>query len=91
MDQQIKNLQRSIDRRRLERGKEYSIGERLKESADLFDDAMRWTRMMIQSQNPSWSDADVLRELERRKQIACRVSDRGIYQDCGVAESNDRN
>jgi len=89
MDDEIKGLQRSIDRRRLERGKEYSIGERLKESADLFDDAMRWTRMMIRSQNPSWSDADIGRELERRKQIARRVSDRGIYKNCGLAGSND--
>jgi hypothetical protein len=80
VDPDIKKLQDSIQRSKVDRAKELTFEERFRAGADLFDEGMRWMRGMIESQNPEWSTEEVEAEVERRKQIRRKIDDAGFYQ-----------
>jgi hypothetical protein len=80
VDPDIKKLQDSIQRSKVDRAKELTFEERCRAGADLFDEGMRWMRGMIESQNPEWSTEEVEAEVERRKQIRRKIDDAGFYQ-----------
>ena len=82
VDPEIKKLQDSIQRSKLERAETLTFGERFRAGADLYDEGMRWMRSMIEAENPDWTTEQVEQEIDRRKRIARKVSDAGRFQIC---------
>ncbi len=80
VDPEIKKLQDSIQRSKVERARQLTFEERFRAGADLFDEGMRWMQEMIQSQNPTWTAEQVDAEVQRRKRIQRKLDDAGIFQ-----------
>ena len=58
------------------------------ESADLYDEGMRWLMFAIRAENPGFTLEEVDAEIERRKKIVRRIDDNGLYRSCGLAETD---
>jgi len=86
VDPEIKKVQSSIQRSKIERVKELTFEERFRAGADLYDEGMRWMRSMIAAENPTWTEDEIEVEVERRKRIAKRIDDAGRYQSCELPD-----
>jgi hypothetical protein len=64
-----------FDREEVERARKMPVSVKLLAGADLFDAACEMSRMGIRSQNPEFTDAQVLEELRRRIRIGERLRD----------------
>jgi len=86
VDPEIKKLQDSIQRSKVQRAGSLTFEERFRAGADLYDEGMRWMRSMIAAENPDWTPGEIETEVERRKQLAKRVDDAGRYQSCELPD-----
>ena len=82
VDPEIKKLQDSIQRSKVQRAESLTFEERFRAGADLFDEGMRWMRSMIEAENPDWTAEQVEQEIDRRKRVAKKVDDAGLFQIC---------
>ena len=80
VDPEIKKLQDSIQRSKVQRAEPLTFGERFRAGADLYDEGMRWMRSMIEAENPDWTAEQVEQEIDRRKRIAKKIDDAGLFQ-----------
>ncbi len=88
-DNEISELKLSIQQSKIERAEALTFAEKLREGADLYDESMRWIYLIIKADNPDYSEEQIDQEIERRKRIARRIDDNGLFQPCGVAQLYD--
>jgi hypothetical protein len=79
-EQEIRDLQKSIEQSNLRRAAALSMAEKFKLGADLYDDGIRWLKQIIKAEQPNLSEDDVDNELDRRKAIKRRVEESGIFR-----------
>lgn len=79
-DQEILQLQSSIDQSTIRRAAELSLADKLRLGADLFDDGIRWLRQIIHAEQPNLSEEQVDQEIDRRRAIKRQIDEQGIYQ-----------
>ncbi len=79
-EQEIRDLQKSIEQSNLRRAAALSMGEKFKLGADLYDDGIRWLKQIIKAEQPNLSEDDVDNELDRRKAIKRRVEESGLFR-----------
>ena len=87
---EIRDLQTSIERSKIDRANSLTFEERLRAGAELYDEGMRWMSLMIRADNPTYDDEQIDAEIERRKKIVRKIDDCGMYQPCGMAEIDDK-
>ena len=85
---EIKKLQDSIQRSKVQRAEPLTFGERFRAGADLYDEGMRWMRSMIEAENPDWTAEQVEQEIDRRKRIAKKLTMPGCFKSASPMMSN---
>ena len=91
-DAEMKALQRSIEKSKIERAKLLTPLERFRGGADLYDEGMQWLTFAIRAsfKNPEFTPEQVDAEIERRKRIVKRIDDAGLFKPCGTVSANDQ-
>ncbi len=80
-DPDIQKLQSQIFVSKVTRAQQLSIGERIAEGAELFDQNMLLMRGFVRGDNPDFSVEQVEAEVGRRLRLAKKLSDRGFYRN----------
>lgn len=86
VEPEIQALQDEIFRSKVEKARNTPMSEKLADGAILFDQNMQLMRGFIRSENPDFSEAQVEIEVDRRLQIAKKLSDRDIYRNVGMID-----
>ena len=84
----IAEQQKEIDQSKVLRADALTPLERLRLGAELYDEGMRWLTFAIRGENPDFTLEQVDAEIERRRKIVRRIDDSGLYQQCGLAETD---
>jgi hypothetical protein len=79
-EQEIRDLQKSIDQSNISRAAALSMAEKFKLGADLYDDGIRWLKQIIRAEQPNLSEDDVNNELDRRRAIKRQVEESGLFR-----------
>ena len=87
-DVEIRAQQKSLERSKVQRADALTSLERLRLGADLYDEGIRWLTIAIRSENPTFTSEQVDAEIERRKKIVRRIDDSGLFEQCGMAETD---
>ena len=88
-DAEMKDLQRSIEKSKIERAKLLTPLERFRGGADLYDEGIQWLTFAIRAENPKFTPEQVDAEIERRKRIVKRIDDAGLFKPCGTVSADD--
>lgn len=78
-ERDIRELQAAIDQSNRRRAACMTMADKLKLGADLYDDGIRWLKMIIKAEQPGISDEQVDRELDRRRSTMRRVEEAGFF------------
>ncbi len=86
VDVETKTLQDAIFLSKVARARRTPMSERLATGAHLFDEGMQQMRAAIRSDNPSFTDEQIEREVTRRLRIRRLLDEGNIYRDAGVLD-----
>lgn len=73
---EIRKLQAAIDQATVRRAAELTMAEKFRMGADLYDDGIRWLKLIIQAERPELSAEQVDQELDRRRAIQRQLEER---------------
>lgn len=88
-DRTLRELQESIQDSKIARAAQLSEAEKLMLGAQLYDDGLRWLQQVILAEYPHWSEEEVHAEIRRRRLIARRIDDEGLFRAAGEISPND--
>lgn len=78
-DPQIRQQQRDVFASKVQRAREMTIEQKFLLTLQLSEEAMEWTRHIIQAENPGWGPEEVAEEIRRRRAIQRRIEDQGLF------------
>lgn len=84
----LQALQAAIDQSNIRRAAELSMADKLRMGADLYDDGIRLLRQVIKAEQPSFTDEQIDRELDRRRAILRRIEDAGRFRPYPASDGN---
>ncbi len=84
----LQALQAAIDQSNIRRAAELSMSDKLRMGADLYDDGIRLLRQVIKAEQPSFTDEQIDRELDRRRAIVRRIEDAGRFRPYVASDDN---
>lgn len=85
-DYSIRELQASIDESNLRRANEIEMAEKFKLGADLYDDGIRWMKLVVKAEQSDLNAEQIDQELDRRKAIKRQVEEAGLYHPLSEGE-----